>query len=123
MHDRSRRGALRPQDHRAVRQRPIHLGWWFAGILVLGLAAIAVWTVTQVRPGVDVVGTISIGVSAAATYAVSMLAAVALINLISWVRRRDYIWILPTDFANLPLDWPIVVAVAVGLVLGKLYWT
>jgi hypothetical protein len=123
MRDRNRRRPLRPQDHRAARQHPIHLGWWFASILVLGLAAIAVWTVTRLAPGVDVVGTVSIGVSAAATFAVSMLAAVALINLISWLRRRDYIWILPTDFANLPLDWPILIAVAVGLVVGKLYWT
>jgi hypothetical protein len=87
------------------------------------LAAIAVWTVTRLAPGVDVMGTVSIGVSAAATFAVSMLGAVALINLISWLRRRDYIWILPTDFANFPLDWPILIAVAVGLVVGKLYWT
>ena len=50
------------------------------------------------------------------------LGAVALINFVAWILRRDYLWILPADFADFPLDWPIVVAVAAGLVLGKLYW-
>jgi hypothetical protein len=113
---------LKPLGHRAVRPHPIHLGWWFLGVLILGLAVIGVWTVVQLRPGVDVVGTVSIGASAAATYVVAMLGAVALINFISWIRRSDYLWILPTDFADIPLDWPIVVAVAAGLVAGRLYW-
>lgn len=116
------RRRLKPLGHRAVRAHAIHLGWWFLGILVVGLAAIGIWTKLQLGSSADLVGTVSIGVSAAATYVVAMLGAVALINFISWVRRTDYIWILPADFADFPLDWPILVAVAIGLVLGKLYW-
>lgn len=116
------RSRLKPLGHRAVRAHAINLGWWFLGILLLGLAAIGVWTKTRLGASVDVVGTISIGVSAAATYVVAMLGAVALINFISWIRRSDYVWILPADFADIPLDWPILVAVVAGLVLGRLYW-
>lgn len=119
---RGKRSPLKPLGHERVRDDPIHLGWWFLGVLVVGMVGIGVWTVLHLRPGVDVVGTVSIGVSAAATYLVALLAAVALINFISWVRKTDYLWILPTDFADIPLDWPVIVALAVGLVLGRLYW-
>lgn len=105
-----------------MRRHPIHLGRWFGGILVLGIAAIATWSATQLHPGADVVGVVSIGVSAAATFVVAMLAAVALINFVSWVRRTDYLWILPADFADFRWDWLTVATLAVGLVLGRLFW-
>jgi hypothetical protein len=120
--DSARRPSLKPLGHHSTRLHPIHLGWWFLGILAGGQVVIAVWTVMQIRPGVDVVGTVSIGVSAAATYLVAMLAAVALINVFSWIRQTNYLWILPSDFADIPLDWPILVALGAGLIAGRLYW-
>src|SRR5260370_10533773 len=116
------RSRLKPLGHRAVRAHAINLGWWFLGILLLGLAAIGVWTKTRLGASVDVVGTISIGVSAAATYVLAVLGAVALINFISWIRRSDYVWILPAVFADIPLHCPILFAVFAGPVLGRPCW-
>lgn len=121
---RSARGQrhLRPLGHRTVRQDPIHLGWWFGAILLAGIALIVAWSVMQLHAGSDVIGIVSVGVSAAATYVVAMLAAVSLINFISWMRRTDYLWILPSDFADFRWDWWVVAAVVVGVLLGRLFW-
>lgn len=113
---------LKPLDHRAVRRHPIHIGGWFLLILSLGAAAIIIWTFAQIHSGSDPVSSVSIGAAALAAYSVSMLGLIALINFTSWLFHVDYLWVLPTDFADIPLDWPIAVAVVVGLALGWRYW-
>lgn len=114
---------LKPIGHPSLRQtRPIRLGWSFLLFLVAGLVVIGVWTAMHLGPGADVLGVVSFGVSAAATLVVSLLATVALINFVSSITHSPYLWILPSNFAKIRLDWPIAVAVAGGILLGWRFW-
>lgn len=92
-------------------------------MLVAGVLVIAGWSLLQLRGGAELVGVVAVGVSAAAAFAVGMLAAVAAINFVAWVRKSDYLFILPTDFADFQLDWMVAAAVVIGVVVGKLLWT
>jgi hypothetical protein len=113
---------LRPLGDRAIRPHPIPLGWVFLGVVVGGFVVISGWSVLQVRGGADVAGAVSVGVSAAAAYVVGMLALIAAINFVSWVRKTDYLFILPADFADFRWDWMVAAAVVAGLIAGKLFW-
>src|SRR5690242_20889555 len=72
---------LRAKGH-PVREgeRAIKLGRLFAIVLVAGLLVIGIWTAKQIPSSADVVGIISYGASAGATYIVGMLGLIALIN-------------------------------------------
>jgi hypothetical protein len=114
---------LRAKGH-PVRQgeRAIKLGRLFAIVLVAGLLVIGIWTARQIPSSADVVGVISYGASAGATYVVGMLGLIALINFISSVRRSAFLWILPVDFVEIPLDWPVPLLIAGGVALGLMFW-
>jgi hypothetical protein len=113
---------LQPSAGQAVREHPIRLGRWFLAVLVAGWLAIAFWCFSQVRGGVEPVAAISVAASAVATYAVALLALVATVNFVAWLRHSDYVWVLPSDFAGVRPDWLVPVAVALGVIAGGLYW-
>jgi len=105
-----------------VREHPIRLGRWFLAVLLAGWLTIALWCFSQIRGGVEPVGAISVAVSAAATHAVALLALVATLNFVAWLRRGDYLWVLPTDFGGVWPDWLVPIALVLGVVTGRLFW-
>lgn len=116
------RRRLQPGGGQAVRQHPIRLGRWLLAVLLAGWLAIAAWCWSQVRSGAEPVGAISVAASAAATHAVALLAVVATVNFIAWLRRTDYVWVLPSDLGGVRPDWLVPLAVAVGVIAGRLFW-
>jgi hypothetical protein len=116
------RRRLQPSGGQAVSEHPIRLGRWFLAVLLAGWLAIALWCFSQIRGGVEPVGAISVAASAVATYAVALLALVATLNFVAWLRRSAYLWVLPSDFGGVRPDWLVLIALALGVIAGRLYW-
>jgi hypothetical protein len=110
---------LRNQE---LTQHPILLGKWVAISMGAGLVVIAVWTYVEIQHGTSFIDAVSVGASAAACYLVSILALIALLNLIARIRKTPYIWALPSDIPPFRTDWLVPIAVAAGVIVGKLIW-
>jgi hypothetical protein len=118
----TRRRRLQPSGGQAVREHPIRLGRWLLAVLLAGWLAIAIWCWSQVRGGAEALAAVSVAASAAAADAVALLALVATVNFIAWLRRSDYVWVLPSDLGAVRPDWLVPLAVVVGVVAGRLFW-
>jgi hypothetical protein len=113
---------LKPSDGQDVHEQPIKLGKWFGLSLVGGTAAILAFAALQVQGGVTLIDAASVAASAIACYAVSLLAFIAFVNFLAWIRDRPFVWLLPPDIPRFRTDWLVPFAVAVGVVAGKLVW-
>ena len=114
---------LKVSGEQRLSGRPVLLGKWVGICIVLGLAVIGASAYLQVKAGVSWIDAVSVSASAAACYIVSLLALIAVLNFVAWKRKTPYIWVLPTDIPRFRTDWLVPVAVAVGVVIGKLLWT
>ncbi len=105
-----------------LHQRPILLGKWVAISMVSGLAVISLWAYVEIQHGVQFIDAVSVAASAGACYIVSILALIAVVNFIAWIRKTAYVWALPTNLPRFRTDWLVPAAVAAGVIIGKLLW-
>src|SRR5258708_27223895 len=90
--------------------------------MVSGLAVISLWAYVEIQHGVQFIDAVSVAASAGACYIVSILALIAVVNFIAWIRKTAYVWALPTNLPRFRTDWLVPAAVAAGVILGKLLW-
>src|SRR5438046_6082402 len=103
-------------------EHPILLGKWVAISMGTALIVIAAWTYVEIQHGVSFIDAVSVGAAASACYLVSILALIALLNLSARIRKTSYIWALPSDIPRFRTDWLVPIAVAAGVIVGKLIW-